>query len=311
MAFCGDSDLPNEESFSPAQASHLLHLRWVQPGSYGGLSQPDKPGDHQSDSAIKGFDSACNDFCSRNSPLLWRGDGGVYLDLRGMDRLHGPWVQGAAEICHRAKFEFPVWSAGLASSPLASRLASLVAGQRGRQQLWAVPHGMVSSFLAGFPLRIRVLVTSVSFTRPLSSEPGERALRRALALRAMAWKPARTGVKPTSGRWMLTVRWSSGSQATVMASDPSRDTLAGWLAILASIWQKLPSHRPGISGVDLHFESHHGSSFRQMNLFDDSFGAEPLARTIARIRRRTDPGFASASEALLQSWGACWAEQLT
>ncbi len=310
-------------------------------------------------------------FCSLISPLWWSGDGGVYLDLRGMDRIHGPWSAGAAALCQRAQMECPIWSAGLASSPLSSRLASFLAGQSGPQQLWAVPHGMVPSFLVGFPLGIlgrdfrevarlkmlgvrtlgdlqtlpnslisaifgshgnnlileargvrtqvgksnrilptRVWVASVSFTRPLTSEAGERALRRALAWRAMAWKPATIATgEPLSGRWILTVNWSSGARATVILASPRDETLAAWQDLFDCFWQKLPPHRQGICRLDLHREPLAGTSSLQMELFGDSVGSRPLVRTIARIRQEADPSFASASEALLESWGARWQDR--
>ncbi len=147
----------------------------------------------------------------------------------------------------------------------------------------------------------------VSFTRPLTSEPGERALRRALAWRAMAWKPVpKTEGEPLSGQWILTVNWSSGARATVISPSPHDETLAAWQDLFDCFWQKLPPHRQGICELDLLWEPIPGTSNLQMDLFEESVSSRPLARTIARIRQEADPSFASASEALLESWGARW-----
>lgn len=151
MASCGVSDGAGHGLKQAwGTASSILHLRFVPPSS------DDK------NSASKGeffqgppLNSVLQrEFCTRITPVWETTTHGVLLDLGGMERLHGPWAAGAGAVCGLARAEFPVWSAGLASSPLAAKLASLVGGMGHGQQLYAVPEGSVPSFLAGFSIHV-------------------------------------------------------------------------------------------------------------------------------------------------------------
>ncbi len=357
MASCDDSK--GGEGVSGQidhSSSSILHLRLTAP-----VSTREQVGNrgigHHCD-PMK--DTLRRDFYSRITPK-WELDGeGVFLDLCGMERLHGPWAEGAASICRRARAEFPVWSAGLASSPLASRLASLVAGGGRGHKIFSVPRGTVSSFLAGFSIQVlsthfrevprlrslgvrtlgdlqllpktllvavfgvvghrltdeawglhpdisavqcsqpdQLLVAQIHFTKPLVSTRGEKALRQALAMRALA---RGTGC----GRWFLSVRWSSGAGASVNQQSPTTESWSAWLALMDGLWAKLPSHRQGVVQLKLLFQGLEGGISQQMLLFENSAGSPDLSLAMAQIRQKIDPSFALASEVLLQEWGGRW-----
>jgi nucleotidyltransferase/DNA polymerase involved in DNA repair len=292
---------------------------------------------------------------------------GVFLDLRGLQRLHGPGADGAVKICTRAQAEFPVWSAGLASSPLASRLASLAGRQGTAHGLFAVPHGAVPSFLSGFSIQVlnhffrevprlralgirtlgdlqvlpeslliavfgtvgsrlakeargvhsgtqvaahskneakneATLVAKIVFAKPLASVAAERALRQALAMRALS----RGG---GAGNWCLTVSWYSGTKVSVTLPGPVSESWTTWLALMDGLWAKLPRHRQGIHKLELFFQGRDGTLSQQLTLFESPGGSNELSRAIARIRQKIDPSFAPASEALLRQWGARWGKE--
>ncbi len=357
MASCGGSKGGDGTSGGIDPSSSLiLHLRLTAP-----VSTPDRVGNrgmgHPPD-PLK--DTLRRDFYSRMTPT-WELDAeGVFLDLRGMERLHGPWAEAAASICQRARSEFPVWSAGLASSPLASRLASLVGGMGRGHKIFSVPRGAVSSFLAGFSIQVlsthfrevprlrslgvrtlgdlqllpktllfavfgavghrlneeawglhpdisavlcsqpdQLLVAQIHFTKPLVSLEGEKALRQALAMRALSRGAG-------CGRWFLSVRWSSGARASVSHQSPTTESWSAWLALMEGLWAKLPSHRQGIVQLKLLFQGLEGDISQQMLLFENPAGSPDLSLAMAQIRQKVDPSFAPASEALLQEWGGCW-----
>ncbi len=357
MAFCGGSEqLGDGSGYGDHGNTLILHLRLDSPGRVERFAL-NRRGYRKVDTVRT---NRINDFCSRVSPTWEIGDGGVFLDLQGMQRLHGSWGQGAAAICIRAQAEFPVWSAGLASSQLASRLASLVGSQGGDHRLFAVPQRAVPSFLSGFSIRVlnrsfhevarlrslgihtlgdlqvlpenllvavfgangsrlskeawgvhsgvrpgayqepgSQLVAQVLFATPLVSMVGEKALRRALALRALS---KGVGV----GRWSLSVRWSSGAKAAVWLPGPGSGSWVAWLTLMDGLWDKLPAHRQGIRQLDLFFQDRDGDRAQQMDLFEKPGGPVGLSRVIAQIRQKSDPSFAPASEALLAQWGPFW-----
>jgi len=336
--FSGVSDLENEVRRPGSGNSLILHLR-VNSTGCGKLQK---------------------DFCTRITPVWKNGPEGIFLDLRGLSRIYGPWADGAVSICQLAQREFPVQSAGLATSELSARLASLSAACGNGSKLLAVPCVAVSSFLAGFSVQVlkddfreiprlialgvrtlgdlqilpenllkavfgsagqnlsqlasgmgadlisqvcsepeRQLVLWASFKKPLVSTDGERALRRALATRIMPREL-------DCGRWFLSVQWSSGARAVVNHMAAPDQSWSAWLALIDGLWARLPAHRQGICHLELHFQRKSTRSSHQMALFKEPGGSLELSRAIIQIRRKFDPDFTSASEALLMSWGAVW-----
>jgi len=142
-------------------------------------------------------------------------------------------------------------------------------------------------------------VAQIHFSTPLTSGEGEKALRRALAVRALS-----KGFG--AGRWFLSVCWSSGARATVSHPGPTTETWSTWLSLCDCLWSKLPFHRQGIREVELRFRGSGGGHSRQLGLFEEPREAAQLSRAISRIRNKVDPAFASASESLLLKWGASW-----
>ncbi len=302
------------------------------------------------------------EFYSRITPAWEVIPDGVLLDLRGMQRLHGPGANGAESICALALREFPIWSAGLASSPLAAQLASLMGGMGKGQKLFSVPRGAVPSFLAGFSINVlshhsrevprlhalgvhtlgdlqvlpknllsavfgtvgdqlaldawgipsgnlgtndsgpqSLTVAAVRFAKPLVSHGGEKALRRALAMRALCKVSA-------PGRWSLSVCWSSGASSTVEISGPRGESWPAWLVLLDDLWAKLPAHRQGIRQIRLLFRGTDDSFSSQLSLFEKSGDAQALGLAMFQISQKFESSLAPASEALLEKWGARWAK---
>lgn len=357
MAFCGVFDLDENIPVGISEASSLiLHLRLEPPAS----TAP-HPG---SRSLPRNFNSTREqihrDFCSKITPSWHADENGLFLDLKGMERLYGPWAEGAGTICALAQREFPLWSAGLASSQLAAGLASSVAGKNGKSLLLAVPGGSLASFLAGFSIQVlgdhfreisklpalgvhtlgdvqvlpvnllvavfgpaghqiskeswgtkpeklkaacgqpaRLLVAQVHFSKPLVSSTGQKALRRALATRSLTRGVGR-------GQWFLVVRWSGGRRSSVSLPAPAVESWDSWLELMDALWSKLPPSRLGIRSLELNFQGNTEAESQQLGLFEEGKGAGELIAAISRIRQKFDPSFSSASEILLQQWGARW-----
>lgn len=316
----------------------------------------------------KNLDSLRKGFCARMTPQ-WTVDAeGAFLDLKGTQRLHGPGADGALNLCRLARREFPVWSAGMASSVLSARLASWVAGCWGPQRVFTIPENSVPAFLAGFPIGVlgsghreiprlsllgvrtlgdlqglsadlmkavfgssggqlireawgqgaqplapvsanplQIRVTGARFSRPLNSAEAEKALRRSLAIRALAWNSI---PRSQDYRWSLQARWSSGSGARVQNKAPLGKTLTAWLNLMENLWKKLPAHRQGLMKVELMVQPMQTMAPDQMDLFCFPGDEQDLARVVANIRRQADPGFSTASEGLLRKWGVAWLPEI-
>jgi len=111
--------------------------------------------------------SALGRFCADTVPV-WSGRGdGLLLDMTGTARLYGPGLAGSTELCRRAAGVGPVRAAGLAPTPLAAHLASLLADRSRERSLLAVPPGSVQRFLSVFPLRLlrRAFPTATDLNR--------------------------------------------------------------------------------------------------------------------------------------------------
>ncbi len=145
----------------------------------------------------------------------------------------------------------------------------------------------------------KILVTSVTFGKPLISNTAERALMRALTMRSLP-------LGDQSGQVVLSLEWVYSVTMIKALGAPERRTVRGWLACFERLWKMFPSKRHGIRKVELFFLPQKGLGTHQLDIFDNQLGQDCLGRTIADIRKMTDPGLALASEELLKFWGAKW-----
>jgi hypothetical protein len=143
------------------------------------------------------------------------------------------------------------------------------------------------------------LVTGIRLARPLNDGPAERALRRGLAMRALA----RCAHGPAERKtWRLTVvRPGMGSDQS-HARAPEHGGWSAWVGLLDILWRRLPRRRTGLVGAELHASPERGGGGRQETLFAEDRRDRCLAETLAKL----EGAVAVAGEDLLRGWGGRW-----
>ncbi|MBU8871929.1 MAG: hypothetical protein KOO60_13765 [Gemmatimonadales bacterium] len=149
-----------------------------------------------------------------------------------------------------------------------------------------------------------VLVVGVCLDRPLTSDVGLSALRRAMAVRALTVCPDGPAGR---ARWILVSRWSDNGRASASVIGVGSDgTLAAWRGLLEKLWAKLPRRRRGPVRLELRADGRVGLGPRQACLFPADEAEHRLTEALRRIRLADDDSIGPASESLLAAWGACW-----
>jgi hypothetical protein len=343
----------------------ILHLRRVERPDRPdcperpGLSEPPEPGQ-----------PSLLEFCRATTPIWELTRDGALLDVSGTERLYGPGLDGAEQLCRlaRGNESDDSWVGGMAPTVLAARLASRLAARFGPGVL-AVGPGNVETFLARFPvtwlpartneiarlqeLGVRTfgdlqvvprpllkavfgdrgptladeaagrrgrplrgsegkdretasgleLVAGVRLSRPLASRSGLVALRKGLALRALALHPDEGNRR---GTWRLSALRPGGGRDTAYARGPGGAGWTVWTGLLDLLWDRLPHRRTGLMGAELHATPRRSGGPHQGSLFPEDQKDRRLALALAGIRRSGPGGVAVAGEELLVSWGARW-----
>jgi len=310
------------------------------------------------------------DFCRATTPLWELTGDGALLDVSGTERLYGPGLDGAEQLCRRARGRSGIkdLAGGTAPTVLAARLASSLAARSG-PGVFAVGPGNVEVFLARFSVRwlpahpgelsrlkqlgVRTfgdlqatprtllkavfgergvgladeasgrcgrilrgeggqdrdsasgleIVAGVRLDRPLAAGSGLVALRRGLALRAVA---LRHGGMPVQGTWRLTVLRPGGGRDVAHVRGSGRSGWSVWTGLLDLLWERLPRRRVGLLGAELHAAPAPTGVLRQDSLFPEDDSDRRLALVLAGIRRGTPGAVAICGEELLAAWGARW-----
>ncbi len=147
------------------------------------------------------------------------------------------------------------------------------------------------------------VVAEARWSRPLAGDALERALRRAVARRAMIacaggpgeWQP-----------WRLRGWWAGGGASDVTAVGCGHDTWDDWLALVGTLWRRLPRRRRGLVGVQLR-AGRRQAAHDQPLLFPD-IGLEQRG-SLARGWRGLGKGVQLGSEALLVAWDLQWSAE--
>jgi len=144
------------------------------------------------------------------------------------------------------------------------------------------------------------VVAAARWSRPLAGDGPERALRRALARRAML---ACAGGPGEWHPWRLRGSWAGGGTSDANATGGEHDTWDDWLALVDRLWGRLPRRRRGLIGVQLRAGRRQVSRDQPL-LFPDP-GLEQRG-SLARGWRGLGEGVQLASEALLVAWDLQW-----
>lgn len=143
------------------------------------------------------------------------------------------------------------------------------------------------------------LVTGIRLSRPLNDVPAERALRRGLAMRALA----RCSHGPADRKtWRLTVVRPGIGNDQSYARAPDHGGWSAWVGLLEILWRRLPRRRTGLVGAELHASPARKGGGRQETLFEEDRRDRRLAETLARL----EGVIGVAGEDLLQGWGGRW-----
>lgn len=175
-------------------------------------------------------------------------------------------------------------------------LADEAAGRSGRSLVRR--DGVLREDVSGLEL-----VAGVRLDRPLSAAGAGLALRRGLALRALALCPEGPGRRPL---WRLTVMRPDRSLDQAAARGPDRSGWSAWTGLVDLLWERLPRRRTGLLGAELHASPPRPAGPLQPALFPADEIDRRLAAVLARIRRGPGGAVAVAGEERLRAWGARW-----
>lgn len=147
------------------------------------------------------------------------------------------------------------------------------------------------------------LVVGVGLSRPVSSFPLGSALRRGLAVRALA---RCSGGPASRGIWRLTGFWPEGRRGSSTVRGSAHPGWKSWLGLVELLWKRLPHRRKGLVGLELRAQPPGMAYSTQGNLFPDDEADCRLAEVMRRTRLASGPRLGPACEDLLSCRGVVW-----